>query len=84
MSAPPSGPLGATWQVLKKQQDDKEDLLRHIDLFETFSDDQIAALASTLQPVEYEDRARIIVQGEEGQVRGPSPSHYPWQLEGAP
>jgi len=41
-------------------------MLRGVSLFETFNDDAIAAVASVLQPQEFEDKERIIVQGDEG------------------
>ena len=51
---------------LKHQQDRKDDLLRGIELFENFSDDQIGNIADLLQPRHFEDAEAIIIQGEEG------------------
>ena len=56
----------ATFLQLKQQQDQKENLLRSVGLFETFSDDQIATLAEVMQLREFKDKAPVIVQGDEG------------------
>ena len=56
----------ATFLRLQRQQEHKENLLRGVSLFETFGDDQIATLASILQPREFQDRATLVQQGEVG------------------
>ena len=56
----------ATFVKLKRQQDHKEDLLREVELFENFNDDQIGDLADVLRLREFHDKEEIIVQGEEG------------------
>ena len=56
-----------TFLELKQQQDHKEELLRGVGQFETFSDDQIASLAAILQPRALADKEAIISQGDEGQ-----------------
>jgi len=56
----------ATFLRLKEEQDRKENLLRGVPLFETFSDDQIAKLASAMVPEACVNRAMLVRQGEEG------------------
>jgi CRP-like cAMP-binding protein len=56
----------ATFIALKNQQDHKENLLRNVTFFETFSDDQIALLASLLEKQEFGDQDALITQGEVG------------------
>ena len=56
----------ASFLLLKRQHDRKDDLLRGIDLFENFSDDQIGEIADLLQPRDFDDTEAIIIQGEEG------------------
>ena len=56
----------ATFVQLKRQQDHKEDLLRGVELFENFNDDQIGDLADVLRLREFHEKEAIIVQGEEG------------------
>jgi len=55
-----------TFLKLKRQQDHKDSLLRCVSFFETFSDDQIAKLASVLQEREFAKDETLIRQGEEG------------------
>ena len=56
----------ASFLRLQRQQEHKENLIRAVPLFETFSDVQIAALASLLKPREFKDKEAVLRQGEEG------------------
>eukprot|EP00316_Scyphosphaera_apsteinii_P007806 CAMPEP_0119346668 /NCGR_PEP_ID=MMETSP1333-20130426/108123_1 /TAXON_ID=418940 /ORGANISM="Scyphosphaera apsteinii, Strain RCC1455" /LENGTH=849 /DNA_ID=CAMNT_0007359179 /DNA_START=509 /DNA_END=3059 /DNA_ORIENTATION=- len=56
-----------TFLGLRRQQDRKEDMLRRLALFETFSDDQIHQLACALQILKFHDKEAIMIQGEIGQ-----------------
>ena len=56
----------ASFLELQRQQERKEDLIRAVHLFETFSDVQIAALASMLVRKEFKDKEAVLTQGEEG------------------
>ena len=50
----------ATFLRLQRQQEHKENLLRGVSLFETFGDDQIATLASILQPREFQRLLELV------------------------
>lgn len=56
----------ATFLELRRQQDHKDQLLRNVHLFETFSDAQIAAVAGMLRPRSYKDGEAVCYQGEAG------------------
>ena len=56
-----------TFLELRREHDRKEHLLRGLPLFETFGDDQIAALASLLEKRECASGEQLVVQGEEGE-----------------
>ena len=56
----------ATFRELKRRQDHKDDLVRGIELFENFNDEQVGKIADMLRPREFADKDSIIIQGEEG------------------
>ena len=56
----------ATFLKLKQQQDHKENLVRGLTFFGTFSDDQITMLASGMRPRTFEDGAVIYAHGAPG------------------
>ena len=56
----------ATFLRLKQRMDDKENLLRKTSFFETFGEEQIAALASVLELHEFAADEALIRQGEHG------------------
>ena len=55
----------AKFLKFKRDQDHKENLMRKVPFFDTFSDDQIAIVAQLLTHIEFRDKEAILVEGEE-------------------